>query len=454
MKRVHRILLFVLLSGGTDHADGTEAYMEKWLDRLGIVKHHNEAATTRGGLTADFIGGSGEILAHVYDTNPIHVNMPGFSVGCGGIKYATGAFSLIKGKELREAGKTIIKSATFYAFDLGLHTLTPIVSATVSKIQSYANQLNAININSCQIGRSLLNAAWPRSEAASSYICEQAREGKYVTGLIERRHDCHANKDRVKERATGEVEDKSDVMISEYNLAWKIFNKIGKLQKEEMDLLVNFTGTVVRKGQEVRIYPPKKPKEVIHAILRGGKIKNAYAFAEPKGGGNYAEMKEEDRQIDVAKSWQMKVRKHLEAIRDKLTKPDKYGASDTLTEAESNLLRESELPIQTLLVLNSRRTAHGYVIPVSRIAMISAFQRLYTYLGPVLDGIRKEAYALQPSQISSSSTEELEELRHAINEAEEFLESEKVATMRSVKNIATLNKFLRESDALSRGWPR
>ncbi|MCB1073687.1 MAG: conjugal transfer protein TraH, partial [Chlamydiia bacterium] len=124
-------------------------------------------------IGVNFLGGSGFVRTQVSDINPIHVSLPKLNVGCGGIDYTMGALNIVSKDEMKKALLNIAKNAGTHAFLLALETTSPLTAGVMSKVQHWSNQLNAININSCEIGSSLIEGIWPRSEEATQYICSQ-----------------------------------------------------------------------------------------------------------------------------------------------------------------------------------------------------------------------------------------------------------------------------------------
>ena len=177
-------------------------------------------------IGVNFLGGSGFVRTQVSDVNPVHVSLPKLNVGCGGIDYTMGALNIVSKDEMKKALLNIAKNGGTHAFLLALETTSPLTAGVMSKVQHWSNQLNAININSCEIGSSLVEGIWPRSEESTEYICSQtgAKEGIF-SGLIEARHGCRDRKGN-KAAAALDYARKEGVLIENYNLAWEVIKNL------------------------------------------------------------------------------------------------------------------------------------------------------------------------------------------------------------------------------------
>jgi len=78
------------------------------------------------------------------------VTPPSISVGCSGIDINWGAFSMLKGEELINKLKGIIKNGWPYALKIALTTACPQCAHVLDSVEAAASMLNSLNINGCK----------------------------------------------------------------------------------------------------------------------------------------------------------------------------------------------------------------------------------------------------------------------------------------------------------------
>ena len=100
------------------------------------------------------------------------INLPSIRAGCGGIDIFGGAFSFISKEELIALMEAIMQNAIGFAFELALESLSPATQETVAKLRDLVQQVNSMNINSCETGQLHAGSLWPRIDGASQRHCQ------------------------------------------------------------------------------------------------------------------------------------------------------------------------------------------------------------------------------------------------------------------------------------------
>lgn len=400
------------------------------LENLQILSKHNDGEVVASEeLGVNYIGGTGMARGDVVDLNPVHVALPSFKAGCGGIDYAMGSFHIASGKEMKKALKAIISDGIGYAFQLGLETLSPSVAETVSKIQGFANQLNSININSCEMAQSLVNSAWPSQKNADQFICQQASNNAFKD-LIEVRHKCHTDSAEA-QKIISKATKKSDLLAGDYNIAKKVFDKLN-LTSEEKNFFLNITGTVASLNGNVTTYPPREVK-TLDILLHGGTLRDAYHFE-----GEYGVV-QKPLTIPAGSSWKEKKSRAMRSLLKKISRPTQGdGALDPDEEA---LMNGSKLPIGTLLVLKTRGGSASNLVSLDDYAEIEAFASLKDAIFDVLYEVRSLAVILLDAQVSD---EKLKDYIQGIDRVKGSLNFENNKIMKKIAQIQELEKWLRE----------
>jgi conjugative transfer pilus assembly protein TraH len=413
------------------------------LDRLQIIDNHSKPDIVASDeLGVNFLGGSGTMRANVKDVNPVHVSLPKFKAGCGGIDYNMGAFHIASGKEMKEALKAILKSSVGYAFQLGMETATPSIAQTVGKIQQFANELNAININSCEMAQTLVNAVAPHTEAVSNAVCQHSSSalGKEVQNFVEGRHKCHSNAS-FRTKNLDKVKKNSDLLVGDFNIADIVFKKLN-LDAAEKRFFLNITGTIVHQDGKYKTYPPKEIKTCDN-FLYGGTVKDAYNFS----GRNGLDIMQDDWTVTATEAWVPRKETAMRSLMDKLILPRAEQEQMELTEDEKKVLDGSKLPIGTLLVLKTRGEASSNIISLHDYAEIEAYMSLKDAIFDVLYEVRNLAIILLDAQVNDKDIKTFVE---AIDTAKANLNFEYEKITKRVNEVQSLEKWLRDVEKYQR----
>ena len=355
-------------------------------------------------IGVNFLGGSGFIRTQVSDINPIHISLPKVSVGCGGIDYTMGALNIVSKDEMKKALLNIAKNAGTNAFLLALETTSPLTAGVISKVQHWSNQLNAININSCEIGSSLIQGIWARSEEATQYICSQAgvKEGLF-SGLIEARHGCRNSSSNKKAGVAIDHAQKEGVLIGNYNLAWEIIKNLNLSDKNVQDLYLNISGTILKHGEKIEFFP-SKAELALDVLIYGGELKDAYRFEDVQKSSTMHINKNSSIYVRSGRCEKDKTYSILCSLQSKILK-EGIEQQKPLTEDEKELITSTQFPISSLMILMGQWEGKNVEKHVSLLqcAEIIAFERVAEYVEQIVKILLIQTEATQSNQIEQES---------------------------------------------------
>lgn len=270
------LLLFMFASSLSFASVSDE--LNGFVENLGITSNVTKSATYETQAAGMVSFGSISARNQVRSLQVMHMDVPSFRSGCGGIDITAGGFSFIKASELTGFFQKILSSGAGYAFNLALETELPTIAHSLQFIQSLAQRVNDTNINSCALGESLVGGLWPKNRAAHQQICEDL--GKYKSGFsdwAQARQKCSTGGDfdGVIEEARKDSQYK-DRVLSDTNIVWDILRKNGflKSNNELSEAYMSISGTVVfdKKGAMTTYPSLVKNGDFIKALLYGGKI--------------------------------------------------------------------------------------------------------------------------------------------------------------------------------------
>lgn len=111
--------------------------------------------TSRSNERTILYGGGMTIKAPISSYYPLNIQPPSVKAGCSGIDMTFGSVSFLDGDQMVAFAQNILSAAPGVAFDLALKTLCPSCSDTLKSLQTMANQINAMGMNSCQAAKAL-----------------------------------------------------------------------------------------------------------------------------------------------------------------------------------------------------------------------------------------------------------------------------------------------------------
>jgi conjugative transfer pilus assembly protein TraH len=239
----------ILLSPSIARADVAGDLQDFWENSGGGV--NVSKPTFYEGQRAGYAGlGSIQVRTRSRQTNLAHIQLPSVRAGCGGIDIFGGSFSFISQEELIKLMEAIMQNASGFAFELALESMSPAVQETVAKLRDLVQQVNSMNINSCETGQLIAGALWPKIDSASQHIC--ATIGSYQGMFADRvaaKHGCGSNsgQSQMLNNANAELKDQVPLDI---NYAWKAIKKNPFLSSDSRlaEFFMSLTGTMITRS--------------------------------------------------------------------------------------------------------------------------------------------------------------------------------------------------------------
>lgn len=427
--------------------DKLDHQIQKFFDTFNTKSNNTSSEYINSQLGVHFLGGSGVVRTTVEDVNPIHVQIPNFSAGCGGIDYTLGGINIAGKEEMKKALKSIASNGVSYAFLLGIETLSPVVASSMKQIQTWANQLNAININSCELASSAVQGLWPKTQRASSFICEHASTtNPLFSDLIEAKHGC---RDRSKQTQAIDTVKKGnkEILVGSYNIAWKALENL-QIDKESKNLFMTITGTIVvsdhpTQGKKVSVYPPNH-KKAIEILRFGGEMTNAYQIDE-----NGVDVKIALLKILPQNAWKEQIHRILTSLQEKILVESK-DTSVSLSPEEENLISTTYFPIGSLLSVMAQYNGKGAMYSLDRYSDLIAFERVLKFAEEVVRSTIRQAEALKFAQVSGFELEEyIKQVRAVLGDLHTLERDnfEKISLEHQViDNLIQFDKQIREKE--------
>lgn len=346
-------LLFLAVFFSSSLNAGTSEKVERILSKVGMVSKVESAGAYEAQRAGHATGGGVYVRNAVKSARPVNIQLPDYAAGCGGIDLYGGGVSLISASEMESTLRSLVSSAGVYAFMLGMETTMPNIANTMRQLQSWSNDLNAININSCEAGRNLVFGLSPTNATVSEHVCQQVSHdtGK-SSSWIKNQHKCREMAEAKKIIESNKNENHSlkgmlDLQ-GDFNLAWKAMEQAGITDKETKILLMNVLGTFIHSSGEDIVIPPLIQSDAkIFDLLHGSAIESFCRCKKDDDGcvSTYFVTREKKD------SWFQETNQKLFSIANKIID------NTTLDESEISLIEGQKTPV--LELLRSMVELHG-----------------------------------------------------------------------------------------------
>lgn len=370
-----------------------------YLGQLNTYSHVDKNEIYYSQRAGYMTGGGISIRNAATDTKFANVSLPKFDAGCGGIDIFTGGISFISHDQFIAALKNIASAAQGYAFMLGIETVSPTIASTMKQMETWANTVNSLGINSCDVATGLVGSIWPRRTAAKQQICRSAKSSGFASSYINARHQCSDEGDfahTMKNMAGNTLYD--DLLLEEYNLAWKAIQKQPFLAKKEnlkfAEEIMSLTGTIIiRKDQTTVIepWPSRVYDESFLQILLEGGTTQVYQCTGRKQDCLSIEMRE--LTIAPEHSWKGRIKQALASIQQKIL------ADTPLVNEEIDLLSKSRLPLFKIVNVLTAYKRETSPVSLYEVADIVGTEMLIQYLREIIGTIRLAAIQLERGQM-------------------------------------------------------
>lgn len=134
----------------------TAAKVNSWFSNMNYATVTNPGVYEGQSARYATLGGVSTRAPITQPFNFINVQTPKFSAGCGGIDFFAGGFSAIDANQFVENLRAIGQNAQSLAFMLAIQIVSPQLSGVMEDINTWAQKLNQMNMDSCQAATALV----------------------------------------------------------------------------------------------------------------------------------------------------------------------------------------------------------------------------------------------------------------------------------------------------------
>lgn len=403
------------------YAGGLTGDLQKLFSSMGGSSNSTKPSSFKDQSGGYYTGGSLFVRNKVNNTQLLNITPPSFSAGCGGIDMYTGALSFLNKDALVNTLKTIGSNATSYAFNLALQTMTPQIYNTLNELNALAQEVNNMNINSCEAAATMVGSVWPKNEVSSRYLCSaMGSHNNVFSDYAEARHECGASDNRTAK--AGNNNEFEDVLGDEFNLAWIALRKNGFLSTDQglAELFMSVSGTIIsrKEGEKEDDDGSKKGKykkqhysslaknnDFIQALIEGSETVSLYKCKNVEKCLHMTTQDVKLQQHKGEKFVNIGLRPKIEGLLRSMS--NKIVTDGTISNEEKALVNASTIPIFRVLAIQAAFREGSSPIDISNFSESIAYDLLLKYLEEILDIVDKSLREFGSVQIDDSSVESL-----------------------------------------------
>ena len=342
--------LLIALTLSTPAVASIDSDLGQFFDGLNYNTTNPQAY--KGQAANYYTGGSAFIRTPVRQAQIANVSLPSINAGCGGIDLFAGGFSYIDSDELVKMGKSIVSSAIPFAVDLALQTWAPQLKNVKDRLESIAQRINALSVNSCEAAQTSVAALSGFAGVGNKqYICAtMATQNNSFADWAEAKNGCN-NEAEVNKQTANATKDPNlkDAITANRNIIWYSLMKNGFLvgDKQLAEFFMSLSGTIIYDEKtNMQRYPSlfTTNNNLVKHILEGGTVK--LYRCDKQGQNECLKPTQVDYEFQKDKTLKIKISKLLNDI------VTNYKTDTPLTKAQQAFLESVTLPILKMMTVS------------------------------------------------------------------------------------------------------
>ena len=409
------VIIFTVYSTMALAAIGED--LNKFFDSLGYANNVTRAHSFNNQQGGYYSGGSLMLRGNVENASIFEVAPPNYAFGCGAIDLFGGAFSFINKEQFLALINNIGKQSIAFGIQIAMQTAAPQIKSVLDQLMGAIQDMNSLNINSCNAAASLLGGILPKTQATSSTLCESIGISKNkFSDYAAARQGC-GHDGRSVEINREKNDGFKDLLGDEYNLAWKSLNtsKMFSSDRNLAELFMSISGSVIMKNHGKQQSPEylmslATNDKLIGALVNGGK---ASVYRCDKTGSDEC-LNPSSTEITVNKESSIlyKVQEYINKISRKVLED---GA---IAIEEKAFVNATYFPILKIVAVENAFKEGQAPISADEIAEIVAYDIVLQYLTRVIDLTAYAAAKLQSVQLTG---EPFKEFTNGINQVRKLI---------------------------------
>ena len=237
----------LLLTSPAPAFASVDGEMRNFMDDMGVQANVTGPTAYQGQSAGYYSLGSVWSRFPQKNVQPFNLQLPNARAGCGGIDLFAGSFSFINTAELVAMLKATANNAVGFAFKLAIDTISPEIGKVMDELAQKVQQMNQMNTNSCELAQGLVGGLWPKTDTASSIVCEAiANSQGRVADWARARQDCNNGGNRASHMASNTDNSMREQAGMKANYTWvALKKKYSGFDPQFREFLMTMVGTVI-----------------------------------------------------------------------------------------------------------------------------------------------------------------------------------------------------------------
>lgn len=369
-----------------------EGEMNSYFNSSGAAANVTGPSAFDGQAAGYYSGGSLWTRFPTKQINPVNLQLPRASGGCGGIDLFGGSFSFINTDEIVATLKATANNAIGFAFQLAIDSISAQIGGVMKDMSHKIQQMNEFNMNSCQFAQEAVGALWPKMDGASQTICQNlGRSNGLFSDEAKARHSCQDQSAR--NAAINGSTDPQAALAKSKNYTWNALmsNSSTRPDEDYAEWLMTMVGTVIYIKPETdstdgrfRFIGPAS-WDTYTALLDGTSVAPAQIYRCNGSHGADQCLDPQPRPLNIGpnSAYKARVKAMMESIAQKIR------INGTLSNDEVNLLGMSSIPLYKILVVNAASQFGLGAGELDSLAEIVAVEVLLGNIDRMLDDVAR-----------------------------------------------------------------
>lgn len=381
--------------------------MDSYFKETGAASNVTGPTAYEGQAAGYYSGGNVWARFPQKSVTPFNIQLPSARAGCGGIDLFAGSFSFINASEMIALMKGVANNALGFAFKLAIDSVSPEIGKVMGEFSQAAQQMNQMNISSCEAAQGLVGGLWPKMQGARSTICTSVGNSQGVfSDWARSRQGCNAE-DKQDDILAGNKDERMADHIpgARRNYTWQALRRggrFGAFDKEFSEYLMTLVGTIILntgKGGDNSIrYVGPAEDAVVTALLDGTQDGNKVKILKCDEEVECLNVVESDLTIPTKMGLRNRVFAMINSMHEKIM-------SDTkLNDDEKQLLNMSPLPLYKMLAVQSMAQQTFSAQDVSVMAEIVSVSLLSAMIDNMLDRLGQSQLSFEPADQPTAAT--------------------------------------------------
>lgn len=369
-----------------------EGEMNSFFNSAGAAANITGPSAFDGQSAGYYAGGSLWTRFPTKTINPVNLQLPRASGGCGGIDLFGGSFSFINTDEIVATLKATANNAIGFAFQLAIDSISAQIGGVMKDMSHKIQQMNAFNMSSCQFAQEAVGSIWPKMDGVSQTICQNlGRSSGLFSDEAKARHECQNQS--VRTSVSGSSTDPQAELIKSKNYTWNaLMSKPATRPSVEYgEWLMTMVGTIIYTAPQSDSVPgtfrfiAPASWDTYTALLDGTSVAPAQIYRCDGSNDPYSCLNPAAAALTIGpnSAYKARIRTMMQSIASKIR------SNTGLTSDEINLLGMSSIPLYKILVVNAAAQFGLGSGELDSLAEIVAVEVLLANIDRMLDDVAR-----------------------------------------------------------------